>query len=920
MITNRITDVFTQPDLRRKRLTVTVATSQRLPVRVQIEGTPHGATGEPGTLLVDFPDHRPWSPESPQLYTLRCDLLQGEEVVDCARVRFAMREFTVRNTRFYLNNRPCFVKGVLHHPEYPASIAAAESEELARLELMRAKEAGFNLVWLRGKPAPEITLDLADELGLLIGQELPISCVESLERMPQQGAQQLREIVLRDRNHPSVVIWMLSGESDNAGSQTIEEDLCRLVRSLDPSRLILAGFGGVHGARKPPRYVRPYSGDLQSYDHMFIHHRAPVDYDSELYFMHSGHSDRLSFLSAFGFGGMEDLPDVLAEYGERQDVQKQAPFLGKILEAALDGFAERELDRVFGNFGNFTAQTRELQCDGARYQLDALRANPKLAGYCYTRLCDGGPVFCAGVMDRLRRPKPVLQTLKEAQGTLRPLIQLPRTNLAPNQEVPVTVTLLNEARIEGRVDFLLQVIGPTNQVLWKKKRNIKLSAATKEVWSGIIAASGSPGTHKFVACLLQDTQVLAENAVELHVFKPVKPCDVEINVVDPVGVWKGRCLEYAKPGDLYAPVHVFPPLANTIRAYPEADLAQVLAQVEGGAVALFFGPPDDWNDLAASFGPKLRATSKDAIGPFSGVYHYTKLHPVFEGLPARGLMRQPYRNTVPVKSFLEPSDEDICGAFDTALLITDGDRPGEAPCWQSDILVRRYGSGRVVFTHLRVLENLGDDPVAAYVFVNMLKHFSRRSVPSKQPLPINQRALEWLRSQRANGARLWMVVGAFPNWNDAGHDTVYPPEERRDFSETYTGWFSSISWKRWHSRAVDGHAMDLQAALTPAFGQYPCWDYGVGYAYAEFSCERRQAVAIRLGVQDAMKVWLNGTLVYESRDHLPHGAQARRTVEATVRQGRNTLLVKVSKVPGVFRFSLDFESRTAKPLDLKWWR
>ncbi len=124
--------------------------------------------------------------------------------------------------------------------------------------------------------------------------------------------------------------------------------------------------------------------------------------------------------------------------------------------------------------------------------------------------------------------------------------------------------------------------------------------------------------------------------VELHVVDPAEPCNIEINVVDPQRQWLDRCTALAKTGSTHAPVHVVPPLANTIRAYPDNELAQVLAQVREGAVAIFFEPPDDWNDLADRVDPGIRATSKDSVGGFLGVYHYVKLHPVFDGLPARG--------------------------------------------------------------------------------------------------------------------------------------------------------------------------------------------------------------------------------------------------------------------------------------------
>jgi hypothetical protein len=73
------------------------------------------------------------------------------------------------------------------------------------------------------------------------------------------------------------------------------------------------------------------------------------------------------------------------------------------------------------------------------------------------------------------------------------------------QEVPVTVLLANEAKLEGFGEISLQLTGPTGQVLWKKKRGIsKIPKHGKELWEGIIAASGSSGPHRFTVRLIKD--------------------------------------------------------------------------------------------------------------------------------------------------------------------------------------------------------------------------------------------------------------------------------------------------------------------------------------------------------------------------------------------------------------------------------
>ncbi|MCK5861813.1 MAG: hypothetical protein KAH38_04975, partial [Candidatus Hydrogenedentes bacterium] len=584
-------------------------------------------------------------------------------------------------------------------------------------------------------------------------------------------------------------------------------------------------------------------------------------------------------------------------------------------------FQERGLEKIFGDLSGFFKAAQLLQCDALHIQIDSMRANPKLSGYCYTQLSDGGHEFCAGVLDRWRRPKPALEHLAKVQQAMRPLISLDKNNLHLREQTNLTALLANEENLAGMADLSLQVVGPTNQVLWKKKRSLKIPRHGGELWHGTISASGSTGTHRFVVRLMQGMTVLAEAAEEFHVYEPAPFAETSVHVFDPHQQWSEKIGAHAKLDNILAPTHIIPPLANTIRAYPDNDLMQILAQVKGGAVAIFFSPPEDWNELTPTMDPDITATPKDAVGGFLPVCHYVKLHPVFDKLPAPGLMRQPYANIVADKTFLEPGDEDLCGSFDTTPVAAGNYMVGETAWWGNDLLVQRYGEGRIVFTHMHILEHLGKDPVAERLFINLLNHFGRRSMPPATTLPPNQKAVEWLRTQRTAHVRRWMVIGEFPNWDKcSGFDTVYPPEKSIDFDAVYPGWYRAAWWRHWYSRSQSEHVVDLQAALEPVYQWYPKFDRSVAYAYAEISAERRLETEIRVGFQDATRVWINNANVFETRQQVPHDQFESTTVPVTLRQGRNTILVKCAKIPGPFKFSITFEDTELVMNHVNWWR
>ena len=166
-----------------------------------------------------------------------------------------------------------------------------------------------------------------------------------------------------------------------------------------------------------------------------------------------------------------------------------------------------------------------------------------------------------------------------------------------------------------------------------------------------------------------------------------------------------------------------------------------------------------------------------------------------------------------------------------------------------------------------------------------------------------------------------MVIGEFPNWNKcSAFDTAYPPEKDINFSAVYPGWYKSAQWQRWYSCSQSEHVVDLQVALEPVFQWYPKHDRSVAYAYAEVTCEKRMETELRIGYQDATRVWINNAQLFETHDQVPHDQFESITIQVTLRQGRNSILVKCAKIPGPFKFSITFEDAEQVMPYLKWWK
>ena len=790
-----------------------------------------------GPLALSIAEYVPWSPETPVLYTLHCELHDGERKLDTRSVRFGMRELTLKESRFFLNNRPIHVRGFIPGPQPPANPAAL-------------RRMGWNLVHLAADSLDPAVLDAADDSGLMIWAGL------------RTGVDAACVAVETHRNRACIVAW----------ETPMDDTFCRRIRELDPTRLIVSGCGEAGRTRVPARLIRPYRDEAESIEEVQAWPRMPLDGRAEAVFASLGDAGHTTYLSSLGDG---PLPG-------QDDKKFQA------------GYRERGLDNVFDGPGAMIDAARAVSRAGVQRAFDLLRANPKCAGYSYRPAGPDWETWSGESADRALR------------DDIRPVIHMSASNLVPRQDVPVTIGLINEPRIEGRGELSLQVVGPTNQVLWKKRRSAKIPRHGRELWEGSVGASGSHGTHRLLAQIYREGVRAGENEIEFHVFEPAQTCDIAVNLVDPQGRWAERVRAFVKPSNLQAPVHVIPPMADTIRAYPDNELGHILGQVREGAVAIAFQPPADWNDLADLIDPGLRATSLPDLG--SSAFHYAKLHPVFDYLPARGVMGDPYAGVLPLRSFAEMGDEDISGCYD----------PVQA-AWGNNILVRRYGSGRIVFTHLRVLDSLATDPVAAHLFVNLVKHFARRSVPTGGILPVHQPSVEWLRREATTRIRKWMAIGPFPNPGGTGHSTEFPPEAHRDFQSPIEMAHGATPWTAHHTRADQGHRLDFREALPHPLGGEIRYSAGTAYAYAEFAADTRSDAIARVGTQDPTKMWLNGNLVFESKESHGPDYVDYRDAGVFVKQGRNTLLAKVSAGPGPFGFSLEFNPGR-DPLAIKWWK
>ncbi|MGH7596788.1 MAG: glycoside hydrolase family 2 TIM barrel-domain containing protein [bacterium] len=179
-----------------------------------------------------------WSPAAPNLYAMRFALLRQNEVVDECWQNIGFRKIEIADQQFWLNGEPFVVRGVDLIENYANNSALLDTAQALKL-LMAAKELGANAIRVVGHLPHPFLPALCDRLGIFLLEELPIYYfTEDHFRQPQfaeLALLQAREMILRDRNHPSVLSWGVGVNSAlfSPDIKTIFSSLCREIRQLD---------------------------------------------------------------------------------------------------------------------------------------------------------------------------------------------------------------------------------------------------------------------------------------------------------------------------------------------------------------------------------------------------------------------------------------------------------------------------------------------------------------------------------------------------------------------------------------------------------------------------------------------------------------------------------------------------------------
>lgn len=326
---------------------------------------------------------RLWSPENPRLFDVVFNVYVNDELKDSVNSYFGMRKISIEDGKLCLNNHPYYMKLILDQGYFPDGLLTAPSDKALIKDIQLTKDMGFNGARKHQKIEDPRYMYWCDKMGLLVWGEMA-NAYQFNRSYAESMVNEWQTAVLRDYNHPSVVVWVPLNESwgvPKIATRKVEQDhaasLYYTTKALDPTRPVVSNDGWEHAVT-----------DLTT-----IH-----DYNNtEIVYKERYHGTAEDAVKNRPAGKSIHLP--------------RFPYAGQpILLTEFGGISYKKSDWEGWGYGNAAKSDDEFI---ARYHeaVNSLLTSPTVQGYCYTQLTDVEQEI-NGLLTYDRQPKVDLSIIK----------------------------------------------------------------------------------------------------------------------------------------------------------------------------------------------------------------------------------------------------------------------------------------------------------------------------------------------------------------------------------------------------------------------------------------------------------------------------------------------------------------------------
>ena len=738
-------------------------------------------------------NHKTWSPDSPFLYEFdikleKVNIIDNDTVfteLDNVKETFGFREFTVKNNKFYLNDKPLYLKAAFFEGLYPVKLSYPDSKEMMIKEILLAKKAGFNMIRPWRKPPPKEWLHLADSIGVLTVGSMAIECMDmpiETPYLPQRVESEITEAILRDRNHPSIVQWELFNEIRRPVLANMLKPMSLKARELDPTRLILDESGGwAEGAN----LYLPYStkafkfNDIHNYPGPNINNNK---FDGFLTIGKTPEENKKlglkartpgrnvvpnipSYVSEIGYGSLPDMEDnELRFLKDGNPITYPYLYHLRFNREIKKKLKETGLIKVFKSASNFYKKQQEIHGIANKRMLEAIRSNNNVIGYCVHALTAGDWIIGAGLLDLWRNPKgSAYEKTKEGNMSKIAVIRTGKRNYYSGDNVEFSTTIINENNNEtNKVKFSVDKKSGNNteKTIYANEFLVDVKNGITELEKIQLGNSLDNGEYQIKVSLINNGNVDYSTTINFDVFfVERRNKNLKVAIIKE----EKKLTDFLKKYNISYEIFNEKTDKNTTVIINQSDNEFVSSKdgniVEKGNTNIknnFKNLIDNINVFVASGGNaiflKIPGKTRKRIGPnltfvpdgidylpqkpiknisqglWDGILHINSKHKFFENLPVNVNMSGVYENIAPTISLRNFKGENIVQtiAFDR---IPDGNilkrnYIGSGEVWSgSDLSIVKHNKGKMVLSTLKLVENLNYDPVSEIVLLNIINYF-----------------------------------------------------------------------------------------------------------------------------------------------------------------------------------------------------
>lgn len=733
--------------------------------RVFRQVCPPGASIHQTECVVE--NHRLWELDDPCLYRLTVRVRRmGASGADQWTGRFGFRDFRYEGGAFRLNGRRVFLNGATHIPEYAGVYLTPHDRDFARRDFVVAKALGLNFIRVAFGTLTPAQLDACDELGILLVQSHR-GCwqldwkIREWEGMEKEFDRSIAEVVRRDRNHPSIVIWDWMNETLEGRLFRHGVEELQFMRRLDRSRMVLLNSGRTDQCTSIGDLSNPGSLTWDGYvrdGHLY----PPVPHTAAISRALRAVPGQPFILTEYSQCGAMDCPSILRQLEQAgMDHGDDAAYYRQKLRQFMADWRRWKLDRCWSRPEEFFEQSHRNVARLRRTSAKEALANPNLIGMAMWNslvdLCHG-----CGSLDQFRLIKPDhAELMQEISQPLQWCLFAGPLAAYRGQDVLLEAVLANHDRLKpGKYPVRFQVVreGCGTVVL---DRTVRISVpAGRGAGEGPLAFAAfshrlridaPAGRYRFTASFQRNASAVGGEAT-LHLLDraemPPVMADVTCVGDNPAALkWMRQAGIRVRPlpaGDGDAAENVIVAMGRIADQQAPSVLARLARSLDRGATLVVLTPHFFWGlDKCRNLGnlagvdPNLFSSLRSGtnriplvgrgrlapLGEVGGYYRpddWGKRHPMLAGLHGGGILDYGlFREILPQESYvdLDPPLEAVAGG----IRVSGG---GSRTSYASGLhlCVLRAGRGRVILNTLMILPNLGRDPVAERLLRNILNY------------------------------------------------------------------------------------------------------------------------------------------------------------------------------------------------------